>query len=86
MDNKVYNVAVTGAAGQVGGFLLNMICAGKMFGPDVRFNLQLIELPHALGVLNGVIEEIKDLSCKNMVSIFGTSDAEKGFKDADVVC
>jgi len=57
-----------------------------MFGPDVRFNLQLIELPHALGVLNGVIEEIKDLSCKNLVSVFGTSDAEEGFKDADIVC
>ena len=85
MDNKVYTVAVTGAAGQVGSFLLTQICAGYMFGPNVKFNLQLIELPQALGVLSGVIEEIKDLNCNNLVNIFGTSDSEQGFTNADVV-
>ena len=85
MENKIYTVAITGAAGQVCSYLLNFICSGKMFGPDVKFNQQLIELPFALEVLKGVIEEQKDLACPNMVSVFGTADTEKGFENADII-
>lgn len=44
-------VAVTGAAGQIGAFLVNFIAQGRMFGPYQKVILQLIELPVAEKVL-----------------------------------
>lgn len=44
-------VAVTGAAGQIGVFLVNFIAQGRMFGPYQKVILQLIELPAAEKVL-----------------------------------
>src|SRR5205085_1376405 len=48
-------VAVTGAAGQIGYSLLFRIASGAMFGPDQPVELHLIEVPQALGALEGVL-------------------------------
>jgi len=41
------HVAITGAAGQIGGYLCTMVAQGHMFGPYQKVILHLIELPFA---------------------------------------
>eukprot|EP00163_Fabomonas_tropica_P017064 TRINITY_DN3037_c0_g1_i2.p1 TRINITY_DN3037_c0_g1~~TRINITY_DN3037_c0_g1_i2.p1 ORF type:complete len:447 (+),score=166.78 TRINITY_DN3037_c0_g1_i2:471-1811(+) len=88
---KEYNktpvrVAVTGAAGAIGYALLFRIASGAMFGPDQPVILQLLELPHAMKALNGVVMELNDCAFPLLHGI-ETSDApEKGFEGADYVC
>ena len=48
------NVTVTGAAGQIGYALLFRIASGQMLGPDVPVRLHLLEIPQAVGALEGV--------------------------------
>lgn len=51
-------VAITGAAGQIGGFLTHFIAQGLMFGAQQPVILQLIELPQAEAVLQGHVLEL----------------------------
>ena len=60
MSKKPVRVAVTGAAGQIGYSLLFRIASGAMFGPDQPVELSLIEIPGALGALDGVVMELED--------------------------
>lgn len=82
---KSYTVALTGAAGQIGGYLLSLILGGKMFGPDSKVNLQLIELPFAMKALKGTIAELTDFASPLMESVFGTDDPKVGFANADII-
>ena len=59
MSNAV-RVAVTGAAGAIGYSLLFRIADGAMLGPDQRVILHLIEIPDAMGALEGVAMELDD--------------------------
>lgn len=77
-------VAVTGAAGQIGAFLVNFIAQGRMFGPYQKVILQLIELPAAEKVLQGLVMELKDGAYTLVHEIIGTTDPDVGFKNADV--
>lgn len=83
MTKKIYNVAVTGAAGQIGYALLFNLAAGRMLGDDTKINLHLIELPHALDALKGVMMELQDCAFPLINSIKITADLEEGFKDID---
>ena len=76
-------VAVTGAAGQISYGLLFRIAAGNMLGPDQPVILQLLEIPPAMGALNGVVMELNDCAFPLLDSIVATDDANVGFKDAD---
>ena len=58
--NSPIKVAVTGAAGQIGYSLLFRIASGAMFGPEQPVALSLIEIPTALGALEGVVMELDD--------------------------
>ena len=51
---KAVNVAITGGAGQIGYALAFRVAAGAVFGPDTRVNLHLLEIPAALGGLQGL--------------------------------
>ncbi|PYL87045.1 MAG: malate dehydrogenase [Verrucomicrobia bacterium] len=53
-------IAVTGAAGQIGYSLVFRIASGAMFGPEQPIALSLIEIPNALGALEGVVMELHD--------------------------
>ena len=55
-----------------------------MFGPDQKVILQLIELPVAEKVLQGHVMELNDGAYTLVDEIIPTTDAEVGFKDADV--
>src|SRR6266481_7070961 len=74
-------VAVTGAAGQIGYSLIFRISAGEMFGPDQPLALHLIEIPSALGALDGVVMELHDCAFPLLESIVPTADLDEGFRD-----
>ena len=72
MANKRVRVAVTGAAGQIGYAILFRIASGQMFGPDTDVDLSLLELPQALGALEGVKMELDDCAFPLLKSITTT--------------
>src|SRR6266404_2375687 len=74
-------VAVTGAAGQIGYSLLFRIASGEMFGADQPITLHLIEIPAALGALEGVVMELHDCAFPLLQSIVPTADLDEGFRD-----
>jgi malate dehydrogenase len=74
-------VAVTGAAGQIGYALLFRIASGQMFGPDQPLILRLIEIPDALGALEGVVMELHDCAFPVLESVVPTADLNEGFRD-----
>ena len=74
-------VAVTGAAGQIGYALLFRIASGQMFGPDQPLTLHLIEIPAALGALDGVVMELHDCAFPLLESVVPTADLNEGFRD-----
>jgi malate dehydrogenase len=53
-------VTVTGAAGQIGYSLLFRIASGQLLGPDTPVDLRLLEIPPAMGALEGVAMEVVD--------------------------
>lgn len=73
------NVAVTGAAGQIGYSLLFRIASGALFGPNQPVNLRLIEIEPALGALNGVVMELADCAFPLLHSVTPTSSLDEGF-------
>lgn len=74
-------VAVTGAAGQIGYALLFRLASGQMFGPDQPLTLHLIEIPVALGALDGVVMELHDCAFPLLQSVVPTADLTEGFRD-----
>jgi malate dehydrogenase len=76
-------IAVTGAAGQIGYSLLFRIASGEMFGKDQPVALHLIEIPPALGALEGVVMELHDCAFPLLKSIVATADLDEGFRDVN---
>ena len=67
------NIAITGAAGQIGYSLLPRIAAGEMFGPNTRISLHLLEIPSALDALGGVAMELQDCAFPLLDKVIVTS-------------
>jgi len=76
-------VAVTGAAGQIGYSLLFRIASGALFGPDQPVILKLIEIEPALKALNGVVMELNDCAFPLLKGIVPTADLNEGFRDVN---
>ncbi len=74
------NVAITGAAGQIGYSLLFRVASGAMFGPDQAVQLNLIEIPPALDALKGVVMELDDCAFPLLKGVVATADLEEGFR------
>jgi malate dehydrogenase len=53
-------VTVTGAAGQIGYSIVFRVASGQLLGPDQPIDLRLLEIPQAMGALEGVAMEIVD--------------------------
>src|ERR1700730_13839268 len=53
-------VPVTGAAGQIGYSIVFRIASGQMLGADQPIDLRLLEIPQAMGALEGVAMELVD--------------------------
>ncbi len=84
MSEHPLRVAVTGAAGQIGYSLVFRIAAGDMLGPDQTVVLQMLEIPQALGALEGVTMELEDGAFPLLEGTIATDDAESAFADADI--
>ena len=76
-------VAITGAAGQIGYQLLFRIAAGDMLGLDQPIILQLLEIPPAMGAVQGVVMELEDCAFPLLHSVIASDDPNVAFKDAD---
>src|SRR5213082_3662177 len=76
-------IAVTGAAGQIGYSLVFRIASGAMFGPEQPIALSLIEIPNALGALEGVVMELHDCAFPLLKSITPTADLDEGFREVN---
>lgn len=78
------NVAITGAAGQIGYALAFRVASGQMLGADTPVNLHLLEITPALGALQGVVMELNDCAFPTLNKIVATDDGQVAFKDCDV--
>jgi len=78
------NVAITGAAGQIGYALAFRVASGQMLGPDQPVNLHLLEITPALGALQGVVMELNDCAFPTLNKIVATDDAKVAFRDLHV--
>jgi malate dehydrogenase len=76
-------VAVTGAAGQIGYALLFRIASGQMLGEDQPVVLHLLEIPQAVGALDGVRMELEDCAFPLLDGVVCTDDAGKAFEGAN---
>src|SRR5580698_4414779 len=81
---QAVNVAITGAAGQIGYALAFRVASGQMFGPDQPVNLHLLEIPQALPGLHGVVMELDDCAFSTLNKVVATDDARVAFRDCHV--
>lgn len=84
MSQSVVNVAVTGAAGQIGYSLLWRVANGEVFG-DRQVNLRLIEVGPGVKAAEGVAMELLDSAFPLLGDILVTEDLDEGFRDAHAV-
>jgi malate dehydrogenase len=78
------NVAITGAAGQIGYALAFRVASGQMLGAEQPVNLHLLEITPALGALQGVVMELNDCAFPTLNKIVATDDGKVAFKDCQV--
>ncbi|MEO0425145.1 MAG: malate dehydrogenase [Pseudomonadota bacterium] len=76
-------VSITGAAGQIGYQLCFRIASGQMLGPDQPVILQLLEIPPALGALEGVAMELDDCAFPTLAGVVTTDQVETAFDKSD---
>src|SRR5208282_1654324 len=75
------NVAITGAAGQIGYALAFRIASGAMLGADQPVNLNLLEITAALPGLNGIVMELNDCAFATLNKVVATDQAAVAFQD-----
>ena len=78
------NVAITGAAGQIGYALIFRVASGALLGPDGRVNLHLLEITPALPALQGVVMELNDCAFPTLNRVVATDDATVAFRDCQI--
>ncbi len=83
MSNPV-KVTVTGAAGQIGYSLVFRIASGRLLGPDQPVDLRLLEIPQAMGALEGVAMELVDCAFPQLTGLDLHDNAEDAFDGVNV--
>ena len=84
MSTSPVRVAVTGAAGQIGYSLVFRVASGQLLGPDQPVVLQLLEIPPAMGALEGVAMELDDCAFGLLSGIELTDRPEIAFDGVGV--
>ncbi len=85
MTHAPVNVAVTGAAGQIGYALMFRIASGQMMGEDTPVHLNLLEIPDAVTAAAGTAMELHDCAFPLLAGIDVFDDPEQAFAGANVV-
>ncbi len=85
-QKKAVNVAITGAAGQIGYSIIFRILSGELFGINTKISLQLIDIndEKIQKALTGVMMEIEDCAFPLLKDMTAHNDPNSGFKDVDV--
>jgi malate dehydrogenase len=77
-------VTVTGAAGQIGYSLVFRIASGQLLGPDQPVDLRLLEIPPAMGVLEGVAMEVVDCAFPLLAGLDLHDNPEDAFDGVNI--
>jgi malate dehydrogenase len=77
-------VTVTGAAGQIGYSLVFRIASGQLLGPDRPVDLRLLEIPPAMGALEGVAMEIVDCAFPLLAGLDLHDNPEDAFDGVNI--
>jgi malate dehydrogenase len=77
-------VTVTGAAGQIGYSLVFRIASGQLLGPDQPVDLRLLEIPPAMGALEGVAMEIVDCAFPLLANLDLHDNPEDAFDGVNI--
>ena len=82
--SKPVRVTVTGAAGQIGYSIVFRIAAGELLGSDQPIDLRLLEIPQAMGALEGVAMELVDCAFPLMTGLDLHDDPAEAFDGTNV--
>jgi malate dehydrogenase len=77
-------VTVTGAAGQIGYSILFRIASGQLLGPDQPVDLRLLEIPQAMGALEGVAMELIDCAFPLLTGLDLHDSADEAFAGVNI--
>jgi malate dehydrogenase len=77
-------VTVTGAAGQIGYSIVFRIASGQLLGPEQPIDLRLLEIPQAMGALEGVAMELIDCAFPLLAGLDLHEDSEEAFDGVNV--
>lgn len=83
MSNPV-RVTVTGAAGQIGYSILFRIASGQLLGPEQPVDLRLLEIPQAMGALDGVAMELIDCAFPLLTGLDLHDSADEAFDGVNI--
>ncbi|MGA8114601.1 MAG: malate dehydrogenase [Actinocatenispora sp.] len=84
MAQAPVNVAVTGAAGQIGYALLFRIASGQLLGGDTPVRLRLLEIPPAVKAAEGTAMELDDCAFPLLAGIDITDDPKQAFDGVNI--
>ncbi len=84
MNQNPIRIAVTGAAGQIGYSLVFRIASGQLCGSNQPVILQLLEIPPAMGALEGVAMELDDCAFPLLKQIELSDQADEAFNEANI--
>jgi malate dehydrogenase len=82
--SKPVRVTVTGAAGQIGYSLVFRIASGQLLGPDQPVDLRLLEIPQAMGALEGVAMELVDCAFPLLAGLDLHDSADEAFDGVNI--
>jgi malate dehydrogenase len=77
-------VTVTGAAGQIGYSLVFRIASGELLGSDQPVDLRLLEIPPAMGALEGVAMELVDCAFPLLSGLDLHDNADDAFDGVNI--
>jgi malate dehydrogenase len=84
MSNTPVRVTVTGAAGQIGYSIVFRIASGQLLGADQPVDLRLLEIPQAMGALEGVAMELIDCAFPLLSGLDLHDDPNEAFDGVNV--
>ena len=82
--SKPVRVTVTGAAGQIGYSIVFRIASGQLLGPEQPVDLRLLEIPPAMGALEGVAMELTDCAFPLLAGLDLHDDPNEAFDGVNI--
>jgi malate dehydrogenase len=82
--NSPVKVTVTGAAGQIGYSLVFRIASGQLLGSEQPVDLRLLEIPQAMGALDGVAMELIDCAFPLLAGLDLHDDPSDAFDGVNI--